>query len=102
MKFCPNCGVEVNEKANICNNCGAKLENNQFSRGTVSDKPDIVLNIVSFLIPLVGLVLYIMYHEKAPNKAKSIAVWALIGFVLGLVFSLIGSIFSFALGIFGL
>lgn len=28
MKFCPNCGKEVNENFNVCPNCGTNLKGN--------------------------------------------------------------------------
>ena len=43
------------------------------------------LNVISFLIPLVGLILYIIYHDKQPIKAKGVGKWALIGFIINFI-----------------
>ena len=47
--------------------------------------PSTALNVLGFLFPIVGLILFLVYNEKAPTKAKAIGKWALIGFVVGLV-----------------
>lgn len=75
MKFCSHCGKEIMDAAVVCPHCGCAV-------GAVSDEPDVPstgLNILSLLIPLVGLILYLVYHDKAPNKAKAIGKFALIG-----------------------
>lgn len=38
------------------------------------------LNVLSFLIPLIGLILYLVYQKEQPIKAAGIGKWALIGF----------------------
>ena len=37
------------------------------------------LNIISFLLPIVGAILYLVYHEKEPKKAAAAGKWALYG-----------------------
>ena len=56
------------------------------------DAPDKVLNWISFFIPIVGLVLYLVNIKETPIKAKKIGRFALIGFVLGILiyFSIFG------------
>ena len=79
MKFCSHCGKELLDEAMICPNCGCQVS---------SSEPDVSntgLNIVSFLLPFVGLILYIIYHEKKPIKAKAIGKWALIGLAVGII-----------------
>ena len=46
------------------------------------DEPEIGLNILSLLIPLAGLIIFLIYFRKAPIMAKSAAKFALIGFVI--------------------
>ena len=41
---------------------------------------------LSFLIPLVGLILFIVDKDKKPEVAKDEILWAAIGFGIGLVF----------------
>ena len=76
-KYCSNCGCAVNENAVVCINCGCALQ----SEIAGIDKANMGLNILSFLFPIVGLVLFLVYMEKKPVSAKSYGLWALIGIV---------------------
>lgn len=60
---------------------------NKYNDTSSIDKPSIGLDIVSFLIPIVGLVLYFVKKEKSPQSAKSYLICAICGFALGLVIS---------------
>ena len=56
MNFCPNCGnTLINGKCPACN---------------YQDKNNIGFNILSFFFPLIGLVLYILWTDEHPVKAK--------------------------------
>lgn len=41
--------------------------------------------LLAFLIPLVGLILYFAWRGNYPNKANTVGIWALIGFVINLI-----------------
>ncbi len=62
-----------------------------------NDKKSTGLNILSFFIPLVGLILYLTQKDQTPIKAKACGKAALIGFIVGIVFSIIYMVFIFAL-----
>lgn len=80
MKYCSHCGKEVLDEAVVCPNCGCSV-----SASHEADIPSTGLNIISFLIPLVGLILYLVNKDKTPIKAAAIGKWALIGFVVSIV-----------------
>ena len=64
--------------------------------GTVSaenDKPSTGLNILSFFIPLVGLILYLTQKNQYPVKAKALGKWALIGWITGIVLTIVYTVF---------
>lgn len=86
MKYCSNCGAEVNENAVVCIKCGCALSP-RFSYE--DDIPSTGLNILSFIFPLIGLILYIVFSSKTPMKAKAIGKWAIISVVLSISFSLL-------------
>lgn len=79
MKYCSHCGKEIADEAVVCPNCGCAAPSSE------PDIPSAGLNVLSFLIPLVGLILYIVNCNTAPNKAKAIGKWALIGLVTVIV-----------------
>ena len=68
--MCLNCGCAVQEPAN-----------------QQEDQPSTGLNVLAFLFPLIGLILYLSYKKTAPVRAKAIEKWTLIGFVAGIVIS---------------
>ena len=90
MKYCNNCGKEVDDNAVICPSCGCAVA----SKNVEVDKPSIGLNILSFLIPLVGLILYLSWQNSTPIKAKAVGKWALIGFCVAVGLSIISAIVS--------
>lgn len=59
----------------MCPYCGCAIE----SKATVIDESNKGLNIISFLLPIVGAILYLVYHEKEPKKAAALGKWALYG-----------------------
>lgn len=75
MKFCSHCGKQILKDAVVCPHCGCAVE----SVASVTDEPNKGLNIISFLLPIVGLILYLVYHEKEPKKAAAVGKWALYG-----------------------
>lgn len=62
-----------------------------------ADIPSTGMNVLAFFIPIVGLVLYLVWKDQFPVKAKAVGKWGLIGFIAGFVFSFISMIFSVVL-----
>lgn len=56
------------------------------------DKLSTLLAVVSFLIPIVGLILYFVKKEKEPLAAKSALKLAAIGFVVGIALNVLASL----------
>lgn len=81
INFCSNCGAEVHTNAVVCVKCGCAVA----SRYTTTDIPSAGLNILSFFFPLIGLILFLVYNEKSPRKAKGTGIAALIGFIIGVI-----------------
>lgn len=88
MKFCSKCGKEIMDEAAICPHCGCAVTN---SPAAEADAPNMGFAVLGFFIPLVGLILYLVYKDKTPLKAKSAGKGALIGFIVSVVFSVIYS-----------
>ena len=59
-----------------------------------ADIPSAGMNVLAFFIPILGLVLYLVWKDQFPVKAKAIGKWALISFIIGVVFYVITMIFS--------
>lgn len=57
----------------------------QYREAQSSADASIWLKILSFLIPIVGLILWVVKKDKAPVAAKSCITWAAVGFIVNLV-----------------
>lgn len=79
MAFCKNCGTQIHDEAVVCPNCG------------VSQKPTVVDNggfgwgLLGCCIPLVGLILFLVWHDTKPKSAKSAGIGALVSVGLGIL-----------------
>ena len=77
LVHCRECGEMISETAPTCPKCGASQR--VFNSTPTEDKPNIGLNIVSFLWPIIGLIFYIVFGKETPKRAKDCGKWALIG-----------------------
>ena len=66
-----------------------ETENNEIIGANPNDIPSTGLNIICFLIPVVGLIIYLIEKDKAPKKANAAgkaAIWGVgISFLLGVI-----------------
>ena len=88
-KFCSSCGEIIKQAAEICPKCGCRVSPPPTAVSNQDDKPSFGFAFLSFLIPLVGLILFIVWNNTYPRKAKSCGTGALIGFIIGIVFSIV-------------
>ena len=98
MKYCTQCGSEINDNAVICVKCGCSVEGAVVTKQAEEDKPNTGFALLGFFFPVVGLVLYLIWKSTTPLKAKSCGKGALIGFIVGVVFYVIYFIVIFAFG----
>ena len=85
--FCSKCGKEILDEAVVCTNCGCAVNGgkNMTAAAAGEDIPNGGLNVLGFLIPIVGLIMYCVMHSQTPRKANQIGVFSLIGFALGFI-----------------
>lgn len=83
--YCRNCGRYTDDSAIYCTNCGIKFDNDDTE---TYDSSSLGFAILGFLIPIVGLILFIIYEEKKPKRAKSAGKGALIGFITKIALSI--------------
>ena len=94
--FCKNCGEQISEQAYVCPKCGVRTGNGN-SVSAEADAPSAGFAVLGFFIPLVGLILWAIWKDSSPLKAKSCGKGALIGFIASVAFTLIYSIAAGAL-----
>lgn len=83
MKNCRKCGAETGGKAEICPNCGEPfaLKDGQ----SVKEKVNVFLCILSALIPIVGLVFYLVWKKDRPRQSKISGICALVAFIAEMI-----------------
>lgn len=86
--YCKNCGRTVDDTSSYCNNCGARIDNKP-NADVSEDNSNLGFAILGFFIPIVGLILFLIYEEKKPKRAKSAIKGALIGFITKIVLAII-------------
>lgn len=73
MKYCANCGQRLEDSDNYCTECGKYLASNsrQSYEDYVKDYSNIYLNIISFLVPIIGLIFACIFKKRFPIRAES-------------------------------
>ena len=83
--FCKNCGKEIDDRAAICPNCGVPTETTAVTPGAThnaADAPSAGFAVLCFFIPILGLILYLVWKDEYPLKAKSCGKGALISVIV--------------------
>jgi hypothetical protein len=94
MKYCRYCGAEMFDEAVLCVKCGCQVEN--VSVSNEADAPSMGFAVLSFFIPLVGLILYLTWKDKTPLKARSCGKGALVGVIVSVAGGIIATCVSIA------
>lgn len=87
MMYCKYCGKEVYADAVVCIHCGRALNDCQDS---IDDSGHIGWGLLGFLVPMVGLILYIIWKNDKPKNAVIAGKGALINLCVGAGVMLIG------------
>jgi hypothetical protein len=93
MKFCSKCGAEVHDDAIVCLKCGCSVANTNQQTVSIVNPNDASSGgfaALGFFFPVVGLILWIIWNNTSPLKAKSCGKGALIGFIVSIVVAIIG------------
>ena len=113
MKYCSQCGNQLNDDTKFCPYCGSPCvpmqpnndqvnqsnnnpqpvnQYNQYNQinNQVNQEQDVTcLACLSFCFPIVGLVLYCVWNTTRPKNAKTVLNAAIVSFVLGILFYVI-------------
>ena len=79
--FCKHCGRKLDEKAVVCTHCGCPTD----TRSAEESGSGAVFALLGFFVPLAGLILYLIFQDSAPKRARSAGKGALIGAAVRIV-----------------
>jgi hypothetical protein len=82
MKFCSHCGAEIDDDAVICIKCGCQVAKIETGKIGANDKPSVGLAVLSFIFPIVGLILFLVWKNTRAKRAKSCGLGALVGVIV--------------------
>jgi hypothetical protein len=94
--YCNNCGTYLPNDAVVCSNCGTRFDTTYIETyapvpvdhnayAAQFDKSDIGLNILSWFVPIFGIIYYFIKKDETPKKAKGTLKSALISTAVSLV-----------------
>ncbi|MCI8435503.1 MAG: zinc ribbon domain-containing protein [Clostridia bacterium] len=75
--FCKKCGAWVDESASKCPECGDPIVT--WNPSVPEDRSSILLAVLSFFFPLIGLILAFIFRKNWPKRSTSCGKGALIG-----------------------
>lgn len=94
MSYCSHCGEKIEEGQYVCLNCGFKASE-EAAIGT-KDESSMGYAVLGFFFPIVGLVLFLVWHDSLPLRAKSAGKGALASVIIGISLYIIAIIASAA------
>ncbi len=88
MKFCSNCGKQIDDNAIFCSHCGTRVNGDSASYGgfnpyepfspynsypVYDQRENILISIISFISLQIGLILWIIFKRTRPGLSRSAA-----------------------------
>ncbi len=88
--YCKNCGKEIDDNAYVCPNCGVKVESeSNVVKADADSGSKAGWGVLSFFIPLVGLILFLMWKNERPQTSKVCGICALVSFIFSVVLCIV-------------
>ena len=95
--FCPKCGARFSAEKKYCDQCGTELsvllrpdaDMRHLSNSGAQDAPSTGFAVLGFFIPLVGLILFLVWHDTYPLRAKSAGKGALVRVITNVILSVL-------------
>lgn len=95
-KFCPNCGREILNNSmdqNMADIKEEKLDNlvqesqriNQENINNAQEKVNVWFAILSYFVPIAGLIIFLVKKDKEPKTAKASGICALVSFIINII-----------------
>lgn len=95
MKYCSHCGEELEDEAVVCVKCGCSAGP---AKNRVLEDPNestLLYGVLGFFVPLAGLILFLLWNETYPRRAKTAGKGALISVIISTITGIIGFVVYF-------
>lgn len=97
--YCPACGKEILPNAAVCLGCGRSVSKMREKQEDANASAGWWW--LGFFVPLAGLILWLIWNDSAPNKAKKAGIGALVGVIVSVALVVLFYIFWFLLMFIG-
>ena len=94
--YCKNCGKEIDDNTAVCPYCNYVQETAEYQASVNSqrqqirsDSGNIGWGFLGCCIPIVGLIIFLVWHDKKPNTAKTAGIGALIAVVVSVLLGIL-------------
>ncbi|MEC9485437.1 MAG: hypothetical protein UMR38_06140 [Candidatus Izemoplasma sp.] len=102
MTYCYYCGEEVTPTQDVCLHCGKERHRqSQNTLSSVKDEGGFLWGLLGFLVPVAGLIVYLIWKDDKPLNARSAGIGALVYVGLSLTFVFIYIMFFMSIFGFG-
>ena len=92
--YCQNCGKEILDNAIVCIHCGVLVSKQPHLATTSSSDGELgcLMDSLCFVVPIIGLIVYITWLPSMPKKAKSagLSSWNGLVFITIIIMYLLG------------
>ena len=90
MAYYKKCGKETDDEAVVCPHCGVE----QRARGPIEDDGSLLWAFIGFLIPVIGIILWIVWYKDKPESSKMAGIGAFIAIILTVVVFVLMTMFA--------
>lgn len=97
--YCSGCGAEILPNAAVCLKCGRSVSAMKTAQ---ADTPSAGWWFLGFFVPMAGLILWLVWKDSLPKKAKQLGIGALVGVLTSIVLVILFYVLWFALVFFSL
>lgn len=80
--------VQNNNQGNSLNNTPVSVNNTNSNNNNIEDKPVAGFSILSFFIPLFGIIIFCAEHKTKPIASKRYLLWSIVSIALAILFTL--------------
>lgn len=99
MAYCQHCRGEIHRDAEVCIHCGRTIQyrHHNSTLSSIKDEGGFLWGLLGFLVPVAGLVIYLIWKDERPNNAKAAGLGALVNVGIGVAIFIIYIIFFIGL-----